>query len=106
MPSKLSARMKLKFDETQIEKIAFRYEYLREESDLMGLRARILRNGCLNKEQLLMVAKWKAPRSAGHVENNTNEYVEDVTSFAFSTQNERSRIEALTILDGVAWPTA
>ena len=53
-----------------------------------------------------MVAKWKTPRSAGHVENNTNEYVEDVTSFAFSTQNERSRIEALTILDGVAWPTA
>ncbi|MEO2054550.1 MAG: hypothetical protein ABGX83_04490 [Nitrospira sp.] len=53
-----------------------------------------------------LVAKWKAPRSAGHVEKNTNGYIKDVTAFAFSTNNERSRIESLTILDGVSWPTA
>ncbi len=53
-----------------------------------------------------MIAKWKAPRSAGHVKKNTYKYVKEITSFAFKARDERSRIETLTILDGVSWPTA
>ncbi|MCP3675127.1 MAG: hypothetical protein GY829_11750 [Gammaproteobacteria bacterium] len=98
--------MNLRFDESQIERIASQYEYPREETDLMQLPEIIQHNGFLNKEQLQLVAKWKSPRSAKHVEKNTNEYIKDVTSFAFSTSNERSRIESLVIIDGVSWPTA
>ena len=98
--------MHLRFDESEIESIASRYEYPREEEDLIKLRKEILSTGNLDKEQLQMVAKWKSPRSAGHVNKNSNGYVEEVTSFAFSAKDERSRIEVLTILDGVSWPTA
>ncbi len=98
--------MKLRFHESEITDIAKRYEYPREESELIQLRKEILEKGCLNKKQLQLVAKWKALRSAGHVKKNTNEYVKDITAFAFSTKNERSRIEVLTVLDGVSWPTA
>ena len=96
----------LRFDESQIKNIAGRYKCPREEYELIQLRHEIQHKGYLNKEQLQLVAKWKAPRSAGHVEKNTNDYIGEVTSFAFSTENERARIEALTILDGVSWPTA
>jgi len=98
--------MKLRFDETQIEKIANRYEYPQEENDLIELKEIILKQGHITKEQLMRVAKWKSPRSAGHVKKNSNAYVEEVTAFAFSAVDERSRIETLTILDGVSWPTA
>jgi hypothetical protein len=98
--------MKLRFHENEIKDIAKRYKYPWEESELIELRKEILKKGCLNKKQLQLVAKWKAPRSAGHVKKNTNEYVKDITAFAFSTKDERSRIEVLTVLDGVSWPTA
>jgi len=98
--------MNLRFYESQIENIADRYEYTREENELIQLRSEIQRKGHLNKRQLQIVSKWKAPRSAGHVEKNTNDYIKEMTSFAFSTKNERARIEALTILDGVSWPIA
>ena len=98
--------MKLRFDESQIENIANGYEYFREENHLIELRKQIQSKGHLNKEQLQLVARWKSPRSAGHVKKNSNEYVEEVTLFAFSAKDERSRIESLTILDGVSWPTA
>ncbi len=106
MSLKWNISMNLRFDESQIEKVANRYEFPREETDLMNLNIGIQCMGFLNKEQLQLVARWKAARSAWHVEKNTNEYIVDITSFAFSTNNERSRIESLTILDGVSWPTA
>ena len=37
---------------------------------------------------------------------NTNDYVSDITRFAFGTDCERARIESLTLLDGIGWPTA
>ncbi len=98
--------MNLRFDESLIQKMAGRYKYARKENEITGLCAQIQGQGCLNKKQLQVVAKWKAPRSAGHVEKNSDEYVKEVTSFAFSSKNERTRIEVLTILNGVSWPTA
>lgn len=98
--------MKLRFNESQIKEIASRYEYSRNEDKIIQMRELIQKKGFLNKEQLLLVAKWKSPRSAGHVKKNSNVYIEEVTSFAFSASDERSKIETLTILDGVAWPTA
>jgi hypothetical protein len=40
------------------------------------------------------------------MESNTEEYVEEVTGVALGSRNERTRMEALTLLDGVGWPTA
>lgn len=52
------------------------------------------------------VARWKSPRSARHVDGNSEEYVREVTAIALSTSCERLRIESLALLDGVSWPTA
>jgi len=43
---------------------------------------------------------------SGHVEDNPEEYVKEITAFALGATTERSRIEVLTNLDGVRWPTA
>jgi len=86
--------------------MAQRYRYPREESDLIDLKTEVQRVGYLNKSQLRLVARWKSPRSAGNVERNDDRYVKEITSWAFSAKDERSRIQVLTLLDGVLWPTA
>jgi len=98
--------MKLRFKESEIHQIAERYTYPYEETKLLSLRKVVLSKGYLSKDQLRLVAKWKAPRSAGHVEKNTDKYVKEITAFSFTAKDERARIESLTILDGVSWPTA
>jgi hypothetical protein len=57
-------------------------------------------------EQLRALAQWKSPRSMRWVEGNSAEYVEEITRLALSARTERARIEVLTNLDGVGWPTA
>jgi len=37
---------------------------------------------------------------------NSDEFVKEITGFALSAKDERARIETLTTLSGVAWPTA
>jgi len=96
----------LRFDESQINEIASRYVYPREETELTNLRDEIQRKGYIDKQILQLVAIWKAPRSAGHINKNTNEYIKEISSFSFATCNERARIQSLTNLDGVSWPTA
>jgi len=96
----------LRFPLNDIEKIADRNEYSISDTDLMQLASEILRRGYLTKNELQKVAFWKAPRSAGHAENNDDVYVTEVTRFAFAAECERARIQSLTLLDGVSWPTA
>ncbi len=98
--------MKLRFKESEIRQIADKYAYPYEETELLSLKKVVYSKGYLSKAQLSLVAKWKAPRSAGHVERNTDNYVREITSFAFNTKDVRARIESLTILGGVSRPTA
>ena len=98
--------MKLRFHEKKIHYWADRYEYPRTETELIRLRKSVLTEKQVTKSQLRLVCRWKAPRSAGHVEKNDNNFVKEITGFALSTTNERARIEVLTVLDGVLWPTA
>jgi hypothetical protein len=37
---------------------------------------------------------------------NHEAYVSEITRFSFSTPCERAKVESLTLLDGVHWPTA
>ncbi len=98
--------MKLRFPETAIESWARKYKYPREESSLLTLRPNIQKAGYITKEQLGLVAHWKSPRSAGRVEGNDEDYVTEITFWSFSAKEERSRIEVLTLLDGILWPSA
>ena len=73
---------------------------------MLDLKPRVRQRGYLAKEDLKAVAHWKSPRNAGHVEKNSEDYVAEITQFALATKCERVRVESLTLLDGVSWPTA
>jgi hypothetical protein len=98
--------MKLQFPIKQIVHWAKQYDYQVQETSLDELVPQVTKCGFLSLDQLRMVARWKSPRSAGHVDSNSDEYAKAVTRFALETGDERARIEVLTILDGVSWPTA
>ena len=67
---------------------------------------RIRRQRRLEKPDLLALAWWKTPRSRRRVAANSAAFVEAVTRTALTTADERLRIEELTRLSGVGWPTA
>jgi hypothetical protein len=98
--------MKLRFSESDIVVWAAKYQYPLAETELIDLRASIQNAGCLSKEQLRLVARWKSPRSAGHIERNSESYIHEITEWSFHSTEERSRVEVLTLLDGVRWPSA
>ncbi len=98
--------IKLRFPESEINQVASRYKVLGEEEELLSRREEVLEQKFLDKELLRLVANWKSVRSAGRVEDNDKNYVREITTYAFSAKNERARIELLTVLDGVGWPTA
>lgn len=98
--------MRLRFPEADIELWADKYDYPRAETELLELGHDVQSAGYLTKDQLRLVAKWKSPRSAGHIERNSDDYVREITKWSFSSNTERSRVEVLTILDGVRWPSA
>ena len=95
--------MKMRFDEKRIRNISERYDYPKEAS-LKKLS--IKRKNQLTKRELKVICNWKSPRSANYVNKNADKYVIEITAFVFRTKNERAKIEALTLLDGVGWPTA
>lgn len=96
----------IKFKHNQIQRLADRYDYPISELELIRLRKTILDRGHLDKKELKRIAYWKAPRSSGNADKNPEQYVEEITGFALRTPSERARIESLTMLDGVGWPTA
>ncbi|MFH1749118.1 MAG: hypothetical protein ABIG44_18965 [Planctomycetota bacterium] len=98
--------MRLRFPESEIKRVAQRYEVPEAEIKLIELKAEVQRCGYVTKDQLRRVAHWKAARSARHVEKNDDDYVREITSWALKARSERARIEILTVLDGVGWPTA
>ncbi len=98
----------LKFNQDKISYWTNRYSYKPQlESKLrFKIGAAVRRHGYFTKEELQELCHWKAPRSAGHCKKNEADYVKVVTKAALSSPNERFRIQALTLLDGVNWPTA
>lgn len=97
---------KLKFDEKRIREIAARYGYALFDGELLKLRSVVQERGFLTKTDLYKIASWKAARSAGRVERNSEADVREITRIAFLTTSERARVESLLILDGVGWPMA
>lgn len=73
-----------------------------DEVDIALYKQEIQARGYLKQEDLEKVAKWKAPRSAGHVRKNpAGRYL-----LSASYDNERLKIESMTLLDGAGRPTA
>jgi len=105
--------MRLAFPQNRITTLAQAYCDENEEHSQceqrfqeLGDSLKRLKNPLIEKPELFRIARWKSPRSAGCVDRNCDEFVREVTLVALSTPCERLRIESLTLLDGVSWPTA
>ena len=66
----------------------------------------IRKRGWFTKLELVEMCRWKTPRSQPRVASNQEKFIRAVTQTALSTTDERLRIEVLTLLKGVSWPTA
>jgi hypothetical protein len=96
----------LRFRPANIRLLASQYDYGIDDKSLKTLVPKVVEQQFLTKQQLRVVAAWKSPRSAGYMESNQSQYVKEVTAIALCAVSERARIETLTLLDGVSWPTA
>jgi hypothetical protein len=96
---------RLRFSTTRIEHWASRFSDPDDDSLRLEV-ARARAAGYLRKADLVRLARWKTPRSQRRVAENPERFVREVTRAALSTPDERLRIEVLTLLSGVDWPTA
>lgn len=62
--------------------------------------------GFLTRRQLYDICHWKSKRRPDLALKNNQSFVKEVTSFAFGSKSEAARIGALTLLEGVSFPTA
>ncbi len=107
------AKFSLRIPSGQIPDWAERYLKEERKMDLEDelelekvIGPRIRADGFLTKPDFLKLAYWKSARTKPYCEKNGEAYVEEVTRIALSNKCERIRIEVLTLLDGVSWPTA
>lgn len=95
----------LQFDEKDLEHWAERYNVADDvEVEAIGAEAR--KRGYYTYEELLTVGKWTTTRNQKLLTENEPAHVERHTRTALSTYNEGLRMEVLTSLRGVSYPTA
>ena len=99
-------RFRLRCKSAALPGLADRFGVRESDASLGQRLVSARRRGWMAKKDLRHLAKWKAVRSSGRMESNSTEFVEEVTRISFGTKSERVRIEALTLLDGVGWPSA
>jgi hypothetical protein len=97
----------LRFPIDQVHSLAKRYGTNAEEnlieSELVPLAKA---QKYLSRDQFLAICRWKSRRPTKRFEQNDEAFICEVTTTALTTENERLRIEVLTLLCGVEWPTA
>jgi hypothetical protein len=99
-------KFKLKFKPSQINKLASVYDYQSDKEIIESLVPRARKSGYINKADFLKLCEWKTPRSKPLCRQDSEELVREITGIALKTKNEKLKIEILTLLEGVSWPTA
>jgi hypothetical protein len=100
-----------RFPPEKIQSLARRYveentDQVREERIIGTISPRVRGAGFYTKPDFLELCLWKTPRTQSRCQRNDDAFIGEVTRIALGTQNERLRIEGLTLLSGVGWPTA
>ena len=98
-------RFRLRFPIRQVSRWAAAFSDP-DDPEIERRARRARRQRYLTKADFLRLARWKTPRSRRRIERNEESFVREVTRTALTTPDERLRIEVLTMLDGVDWPTA
>ncbi|MHB8460763.1 MAG: hypothetical protein ACYDAK_12260 [Candidatus Limnocylindrales bacterium] len=96
---------RLRFPLANVADWAARYSYTDDAAvEAIGVAAR--QRGWYTRDEFLVVTRWKTQRSKSRCERNDEATVPAITRVALSTSDERLRIEVLTRLQGVQYPTA
>jgi hypothetical protein len=95
----------LRFPLSELREIAARYPVV-EEPEIEEISRITREQGYYTREGFLRVSRWKGVQARPRREENDEETVREVTRLALTTPIERLRIEALTLLHGVTWPSA
>lgn len=103
----MTVPFRLRFDRSVIHDLASRYIYSPGEHVVIDeVSPDAKKHGCLTQDQLFKIGNWKSTRASKQCKNNDENFVHDVTLISLSALHERVRIETLTLLYGVGWPTA
>ncbi len=105
MSSPVVPVFRLRFPIAEVPKRAAAYSYADDaEVEAIGGTARM--RGFYTRDEFLTVARWKTPRSQSRCARNSEALMEETTAAALRASDERLRIGALMLLDGVSMPTA
>jgi hypothetical protein len=96
----------LRFPEKEISRWASRYSYASDYELESVIAPAAQARGYFTKSEFLALCHWKTPRTGPRCAENEENFVKEVTRIALTSPNERLRIEVLTLLRGVDWPTA
>ena len=99
-------KFKLKFRPACIERLASVYNYEDDDFIIKEIVPRVKKAGYMNRKDFLELCRWKTPRSRPHCEKNSRALIKKITSISLNTKDEKEKIEILTTLSGVGWPTA
>ena len=104
--------MVLRFCESKIDDLAIRYTACQSkvnrerEEKVIGFRKQILSRGYLTKDDLQRVATWKSERRAALTLENSDNFIKEVTTQAFTSKDDWEKLISLTRLEGIGQPTA
>jgi hypothetical protein len=96
----------LRFELSQIPTWAALYPLEEDERVEKIIAPEVRERHYFMREEFIEICHWKTPRSQPLVKSNPEDFIKGVTHIALTTPNERLRIEVLTLLNGVSWPTA
>lgn len=96
----------LRFELQEIQTLSSRYPVANDHIAEMNIAPQVRTRGYFTQPEFVTICHWKTPRSQPKVASNAESFIRAVTQTAFSTTDERLRIEVLTLLNGVSWPTA
>ena len=100
-------KFRLRFPESDISRWAQDYKVDSTEKEIENAIVPLVRKvGYMDRDSFLYVCNWKTARSRKRCRENDNDFIHEVTQQALCTGNEEMRIKVLTLLRGVAWPTA
>ena len=95
----------LRIPTNEIRSYLERYDY-EADPKLAHIRAAAKEQQYITRSQLHEIALWKSKRRAALVNENEEDFVREITEFAFCSSYEHSRVGALVLLAGVHYPTA
>ncbi|MDE0688471.1 MAG: hypothetical protein OXI61_09925 [Candidatus Poribacteria bacterium] len=104
--------MRLCFSESDINDLANGYReyqgasYREREQQVIELQDDIQQRGYLTKDDLHTVAYWKSHRRAALTLENSDAFIEEVTTQAFTSTDDWEKLLVLTKLRGIGQPTA